>query len=228
MEVLLILALLLFAGAQERKTAAVMEFSGSGIESAEIQTLTSKLGSELVKQDVFVILERAEMGLVLQEQGFQQTGCTSAECAVEVGQVLGVQFIVTGSIGKLEDMYYVETRLIDVGSSKITKSVDRNVHGTLKDVLITALPEIASELSGKIVPVNMTTSKSSKEAPIKTVQPEIKKKKRVVPILLSAVGVIGAGVGAFFIIQKKKDSGEPELSTGQIQITIPAFKGAFK
>ena len=104
MEVLLILALLLFAGAQERKTAAVMEFSGSGIESAEIQTLTSKLGSELVKQDVFVILERAEMGLVLQEQGFQQTGCTSAECAVEVGQVLGVQFIITGSIGKLEDM----------------------------------------------------------------------------------------------------------------------------
>ena len=38
---------------------------------------------------------------ILKEQGFQQTGCTSDECVVEVGKIIGVQQMVGGSISKV-------------------------------------------------------------------------------------------------------------------------------
>ena len=44
---------------------------------------------------------------MLKEQGFQQSGCVSSECAVEAGKLLGVDQIVTGSIGKIGSYYTV-------------------------------------------------------------------------------------------------------------------------
>ena len=38
----------------------------------------------------------------MEEQGFQQSGCTSDECAAEVGQLLGVQFMVADPLEKWE------------------------------------------------------------------------------------------------------------------------------
>ena len=38
------------------------------------------------------------MEQILVEQGFQQSGCTTNECMVEVGKLIGVEKIVSGSI----------------------------------------------------------------------------------------------------------------------------------
>ena len=54
------------------------------------------------------------MGEVLKEQGFQQSCCTSNECVVEVGQLLGVQQMISGSIGKVGDIFTVSVRIIDI------------------------------------------------------------------------------------------------------------------
>jgi TolB-like protein len=135
----------------EQKNVAILPFDAVGVSEQESQVLTNKLGSEMVKLGTYAILDRSEMKNILKEQGFQQSGCTSSECAIEVGQILGVAYMVSGSIGKLEDIYYVEIKLIDVTTSKILKNVDRSVEGGLKNVLIQAIPQIAAELSGKAV-----------------------------------------------------------------------------
>jgi hypothetical protein len=148
----IILLLLIFSSflfSEEAEIAvAILDLDGIGIEKTEAQILTNKLRSEMVKTGKFIILDRSEMGAILEEQGFQQTGCTSSECAVEVGQMLGVQFMVSGSIGKLGDMFYLELKMIDVGTSKIAKSVDKNIDGKLTDVLITGIPYVAAQLAG--------------------------------------------------------------------------------
>jgi len=61
-----------------------------------------------------VVLERKQMLNMLKEQCFQQTGCTSNECAIEAGQLIGVSHIIAGSIGKVGRTYLVTARLIDV------------------------------------------------------------------------------------------------------------------
>jgi TolB-like protein len=69
------------------------------------------------------LVKRGMMEEVLQEQGFQQTGCTSEECAVEVGQLLGVQNMIGGSIGRVGDTFTIDARMISVqsGVSLVTK-----------------------------------------------------------------------------------------------------------
>ena len=90
------------SGLKEGKsTAAVLDFEGSGITIQESQVLTQRLGSELVQTKALIMVERNQMSEIMDEQGFQQSGCTSAECAAEIGLLLGVKKMITGSFGKL-------------------------------------------------------------------------------------------------------------------------------
>ena len=72
-------------GSQAKPTAAVLDFDGSGITTQEAEVLTQRLGSELVQTNALIMVERSQMSEIMDEQGFQQAGCTSAECAAEIG-----------------------------------------------------------------------------------------------------------------------------------------------
>ena len=96
---------------QAKSTAAVLDFTGSGISNQEAQVLTDRLGTELVQTKVMIIVERNQMTEIMDEQGLQQSGCTSDECAAEVGQLLGVQFMISGSIGLMGDSYTIDSKM---------------------------------------------------------------------------------------------------------------------
>lgn len=89
----------------DEKTKVSLAITGlisKNIEKSHAYILTDKLRGELIKTNKFSIVERQEMDEILKEQGFQQTGCTSKECAVEIGQLIGVRLVLIGSVGKLE------------------------------------------------------------------------------------------------------------------------------
>ena len=56
---------------------------------------------------------------ILKEQGFQQTGCVSNECVVEIGALLGVQQMISGSIGRVGETYTIDIELISVQTGEI-------------------------------------------------------------------------------------------------------------
>ena len=93
--------LLLFIGLvfAQNVTIAVLEFEGKGVSQSETSTLTNRLRDEMIKTGEDMVLERGEMDEVLKKQGLQQTGCVTSECAVVVGNMLGVQQMIGGSIG---------------------------------------------------------------------------------------------------------------------------------
>ena len=72
-------------------TVAILDFEGRGISQLESATLTDRLSSELANTNAIILVERGQMSEILDEQGFQQSGCTSDECAAEVGALLGVK-----------------------------------------------------------------------------------------------------------------------------------------
>ena len=103
MGVIRYLSLLLFIGlafAQDI-TIAVLEFEGDDVRQSEARTLTNRLRDEMFKTGIYIVLERGKMDEVLKEQGFQQTGCVTSECAVEVGRMLGVQQMVSSSLTRI-------------------------------------------------------------------------------------------------------------------------------
>ncbi len=133
---------------QGENQIAVLDLDAIGVTQAESQTLTDRLRSELVNTGAFTVIERGEMNEILTEQGFQQTGCTSDACAVEIGKLLNVQRIVAGSIGKIGAVYTVSLRMIDVESGVIVMTVTEDCPCSIEKVLTTSMKNVARKLAG--------------------------------------------------------------------------------
>jgi len=56
------------------------------------------LTTELVQTKKFRVLERAEINKVMQEQNFGQSGRVTAESAAKLGKILGVEYMIIGSV----------------------------------------------------------------------------------------------------------------------------------
>ena len=148
---LLILFTVILQG--QTKTIAVLDFDGDGVSQSEARTLTNRLRDELIKTNVFIVLERGKMEEVLKEQGFQQTGCTTSECAVEIGNLLGVQRMVGGSIGKVGNVYTISARIIDVESGAIFSSANYDLIGDIGLLLVEGMKNVAYQLIGMKPPM---------------------------------------------------------------------------
>jgi len=128
---------------------AVLDFELSGgIPSEYSLTFSDIFRQQLHQTGRFSVIERQRMEEILKEQGFQLSGCTSSECAVEVGQLLGVDEMVAGSIGKVGEMYFVIVRLIDVETAEIIDTRNVPCKCSIEDVATTAIPRAAYELAG--------------------------------------------------------------------------------
>jgi len=120
---------------QQLTTIAVLDFEGLGITEVETKALTNRLRINLVKSGAYQVIERGKMQDILNEQGFQLSGCTSEECVIEAGQLLGVEKMLAGSISLVGKTYSVGMRLIDVGSGKIEKSEAYDMRGEIDQLL---------------------------------------------------------------------------------------------
>ena len=96
----IILVLSMLIGQDSRPTVAILDFEGQGVDASEVQTLSERMRTEIGNTKAVRLIERKAVEKIMMEQGFQQSGCTTDECAAEVGQLLGVQFMISGSIGK--------------------------------------------------------------------------------------------------------------------------------
>ncbi|MFH1958657.1 MAG: PorV/PorQ family protein [bacterium] len=107
----------------ERINIAVSDFVPQPpISSAESSFVSEFFRGDLTKYKVFAVIDRSNMDKILAEQGFQQTGCTTAECAIQMGKLLNVQKIVNGKVGKLVNRYIITISIIDVESGEIEYS----------------------------------------------------------------------------------------------------------
>ncbi|NQV38318.1 MAG: hypothetical protein HQ509_09980 [Candidatus Marinimicrobia bacterium] len=131
---------------------AILTLDAKGITQQEADILTERLRTAFVQDGRYQVVERSQMESILTEQGFQQMGCTTNECLVQAGLILGVQEMVGGSVGKIGERYAIDVRLFDIESTKIIKAVSRNVHGSV-DQLLDVMPEISEELSNSLTPI---------------------------------------------------------------------------
>jgi TolB-like protein len=136
---------------QQKNTIAVMELDPVGISMNETKILSARLRTDLFNTNKYIVLEREKMEEILTEQGFQLSGCTSNECVVEVGQLLGVQQIVAGSVGKAGNLITLTIRLIDVESGRILKTATEDCRCEIEDVITKSIKNVAQILSGNQV-----------------------------------------------------------------------------
>ena len=137
--------------AQNKVTIAVMELKGRGISDVESEIITARLRTDLFNTNKFTVVERESMKEILDEQGFQMSGCTSNECIIEAGKLLGVKQILAGNVGKIGKLFTITIRLIDVTSGKILKAATEDCRCEIEDVLTSSIKNVAEILAGQKV-----------------------------------------------------------------------------
>ncbi|MDD9879412.1 MAG: hypothetical protein OXR70_07585 [Candidatus Marinimicrobia bacterium] len=184
---------------QAKPTAAVLDFVGSGITTQEAQVLTQRLGSELVQTDALIMVERNQMNEIMEEQGFQQAGCTSAECAAEIGALLGVQKMISGSFGKIGNSYTIEARMFTVETGETEKTVSKTYKGEV-DGLLPQIQIVAWELVGLTPPADLLAL-AGVEVEEDSAEEESKKKGGSKWLRNTFILLVLAGGGAYLAMQ---------------------------
>ena len=120
----------------DQPTVAVMDFNGfmlgqSGNSVPIGKAVTSMLVTELSGRDGMRVVERAQLQDLLQEQRLALSGRVDEGTAIEVGRMLGVQYMVFGNVASIMDQVRLDMRAVNVETSevlevqKLTDQVDQ-------------------------------------------------------------------------------------------------------
>ncbi len=171
----LFLILISVAFAQNKITLAVMDLDAEGISASENRIISARLRTELIETQKFTVVEREKVEEILSEQGFQLSGCTSNECAVQAGKLLGVKYMAVGSIGKIGAIFTLNIRLINVESGVVMKTAVEDCKCSIDQVLTEAVRKTAKKLAGIQQIQKLSNKKQSNTAS----PPPVRKKQTI-------------------------------------------------
>ena len=149
-----ILGAFLVAQEETRPTVAILDFEGQDISVQEVQTLTERMRTEIGNTNAVRLIERKAIESIMAEQGLAQCGCVTDECAAEVGQLLGVQFMINGSIGRIGDSYTIDVKMfyVETGATERSSNVthEGDIEGLLVEMQILAWEIVGLEAPGRL------------------------------------------------------------------------------
>lgn len=127
---------------------AVLDFQTQGEEFATEdmgRIVAEWMITGLVETGRFDVIERRLLAKVLEEQKLGMTGLIDPESAAQLGKILGVKTIVSGTILKLERTVEINARLINVDTASIVAAEKVRATSASK------LNDLVSQITGKIV-----------------------------------------------------------------------------
>jgi hypothetical protein len=126
---------------------AVLDIEAVGkVDKDVVRPLTDSVRREIVKANKFEVMDRGNMDKILKEQAFQMTGCTSKECAVEAGQLLGVGKIVVGSVSLVGRTYLLSLSVVNVETGKVEQVEDQECRCEVDDLI-----QLSRKVAGKLM-----------------------------------------------------------------------------
>ena len=146
-----------------KPTVAILDFEGQGVDPSEVQTLSERMRTEIGNTNAVRLIERKAVEKIMMEQGLQQSGCTSDECAAEVGQLLGVQFMISGSIGKMGKSYTIDCKMFSVETGETVRSKNATHDGDISG-LLTEMEILAWEITGLDAPARLRLKRAGTDA----------------------------------------------------------------
>ena len=147
------------AAADFKKTKiAVLDFQmqGEQTETKDMGKIVAEwLITGLVETGRFDVIERRLLEKILEEQRLGVTGAIDPTSAAQLGKILGVKTIVSGTVTSLEGYTEINARLINVDTASIVaaEKVRASSAGKLRDLvaMITEKIALAFPLEGYIV-----------------------------------------------------------------------------
>jgi hypothetical protein len=117
--------------------AAVLDLTpGEGVTLERAQSLTEVVTGEVGAHLGCTVLSRAEIkALVSFEVERQLSGCDTSGCLAEIGDALGVDQLVLGTMSRIDSRSLVSLRLVDMHTMQVRRRVTDSYEGEDKDAL---------------------------------------------------------------------------------------------
>jgi TolB-like protein len=114
----------------KKKSLAVFDLRGLEVSTEAAQSLSQVLAVGLKQIEGVSVITQADIQSMLQlEAQKQQLGCDDEGCFAEIGGALGVDLLVTGTVGKLSEQYVVSLQLINARRGKVEARLTESFRG---------------------------------------------------------------------------------------------------
>ncbi len=186
-----------------QSSLAILPFNSSGISAEETRQISEKFRAEFVGLSKYNVLDRQTMETLLSDQGFDlNDACRNNYCALTFGQLLAVDDVILGNIGKIDKTYALDVKIINISSGSVLKDI--STRHTVKQAALfnKIIPDLVKEF------VNTNASSS--------IQVYKKKRRALVPVTVITITSAVLAVPAYFLI-KKLVSNEPETRELEVQ-----------
>lgn len=150
MRIICLLMLLAFSAVAEMSVSiALKDLRGSGVDPATQQMISERLRLELFRSGYYKVMERSQMDAILKEQKLSLSGlCDDNSCDIELGRILSVEKLVVGHVGKIDSLFLLSIRLIDIETAEVVSVADVDVEGSLQKLFSVGIPALVNELMG--------------------------------------------------------------------------------
>jgi hypothetical protein len=154
--------ILLFSFCAFSEKIGVYNLEPLNISENFVKIVSERIAYEF-QQSGYDLIERQEIEKVLAEQYFQNSGVSDS--IVQIGKILNVQNMVTGSFGQLDSItWFISLKLINIESGK-TKTGYFVVENSFKDFVLNAPKSCVSQIISPVKP-QKTSYVSEEKAPI--------------------------------------------------------------
>lgn len=142
------------ARAQGLPTVAVLDFSSfmmgdAGMGSVNLgKAITAMLVTEFTNRPGIQVIERAQLNDMLREQDLVLSGRVDESSAIEIGKLLGAQYILLGQASSIADNLRMDIRAVDVETSEIVAVLKMSdVTSELLSVVVALADQFGEQLN---------------------------------------------------------------------------------
>jgi len=132
---------------------AVLDFSsfmmGEGGASVNLgKAITAMLITELIGREGLQVIERQQINAILDEMDLDLSGRVRESQAIDVGRLLGVQYVLLGQVTSIVDNLRMDIRAVDVETSEILTAIKKSDKTSeLFAVVVSIADDFTRELS---------------------------------------------------------------------------------
>ena len=143
---------LLISSLFAKEFVAVLELVPIGLTEEEGHILTQRLSSEFINSREYSVIALDKVKKILRKKRYKNyvdfhQYCIEKECAVNIGKIVTADYIVIGSVSKLDSAYKVDVKMIDVQNNNIVSTSIYNHVGEIEILLSEGIVSITRELS---------------------------------------------------------------------------------
>ena len=113
----------------------VLDFEPRSIPTSLSQRFTESVRNEIENINLVQVIDRGSLLSTLEERGYKRSNCITDYCEALVGQLLEVDFILSGSIEYADSIYTIDMNMVSVPIGSIDKSVTMRVFGDYQNLM---------------------------------------------------------------------------------------------